>query len=263
MVPDRFDDRARSYTPARVGLYNEANRDHPEVRETERQLLISRLDLEPGMVVCDVGAGGGYLAEGIDLALDGDVRVVCVENSESFLATIDDRFDKVLSSLGQIDLPADSADRICSLAGLHHQENKADFFAEAFRILKPCGRLVVADVLAGSPPALFLNDAVDRFTDIGHDGMFVEHSEMRTLIAGAGFEHAEEQYERYTWDLPSRADLTSFCRTLFRMNAASLAEVEAEIDRHLDVSESATGVHLHWSLIYASGVRASSPVDAV
>ena len=257
VVRDRFDDRAQSYTPQRVGLFNDANRANPEVRETERQLLISRLDLAPGMVVCDVDAGGGYLAEGIDRALGGDVRVICVENSKSFLDSIDGRFDKVLSSLGQIELPSDSADRVCSLAGLHHQEHKAQFFAEAFRILKPAGRLVVADVLAGTPPAQFLNDSVDRFTDIGHDGMFVDRDEFRILLADAGFEQAEEQYEQFTWNISSRDHLVSFCRTLFRMNGASQAEVAAEIDRHLEVSESATGVHLHWSLIYAAGVRAA------
>ena len=51
---DRFDDRARSYTPARVGLFNEANRRYPEVRSTERQLLIDRLDLKPGLTVCEL-----------------------------------------------------------------------------------------------------------------------------------------------------------------------------------------------------------------
>ena len=250
---DRFDVRAQSYSPARVGLFNQANRRYPEARATERALLIERLNLEPGLAICDVGAGGGYLAEGIDAVLPGECRILCVENSGAFLDSIDDRFDKILSSLCRIDLADAMVDRVSCLAGLHHQERKGDFFREAHRILRPGGRVVVADVLDGSPPAKFLNDSVDRYTDIGHDGMFLHPGELTGLMTEAGFDNASEQYEEYTWNFPDRKTMIWFCQTLFRMGKATPQQVEQEIDRYLQVTESPSGVHLHWSLIYANG----------
>ncbi len=166
---DSFDRRAEKYTRNRIDLYNDAIRRLPHAREKERQLVIDQLRLACGQDICDVGAGGGYLSEGIDEALNGECRISCIENSQHFLDSIPDKYEKVLSSLNRVQLADGSFDRIAALAGLHHLEHKQDFFHEAYRLLKQTGRLVVADVLADSPQARFLNGPVDQFTDIGHD----------------------------------------------------------------------------------------------
>jgi cyclopropane fatty-acyl-phospholipid synthase-like methyltransferase len=255
-APDRFDERASKYTRARIELYNKATSILPHAREKERQLVIDQLRLSPGLTVCDVGAGGGYLSEGIEGATNGNCRIVCIENSQHFLDSIPGRFEKHLFSLHDIHLPDRSFDRIASLAGLHHLERKRDFFREAYRLLGEGGRLVVADVLAHTPPAEFLNGPVDRYTDIGHDGMFFERGELMDLCLDSGFSSVGEMYCQYTWDFPDHESMRSYCQTLFRMTKATPEEVDTAIRDHLEIIRTSRGVHLAWSLLTVSADKA-------
>jgi SAM-dependent methyltransferase len=250
---DRFDERAARYTSARVGLYNEANARHPRAREAERGVVIDRLALRPGLTICDVGAGGGYLADGIRERLDGRCRIVCVENSVAYCESISPAHGRVSSSLLCLALADASVDRVAVLAGLHHQDDKAGFLREAHRVLKPGGRIVVADVREGSGPARFLTQAVDRWSDMGHDATFLDGDGFASLLGRAGFDDVVVEDESYTWDLPHEDALVDYCRSLFRMTRAAPADVRDELHRHLRVTEDHGGAHLHWSLTCAVG----------
>jgi len=252
---DPFDNRAAGYSAARVREFNEANERYPRARETERRLLIDLLDLSPGLRVCDVSAGGGYLSDGIRERLAGDCRIICLENSPEFCRSVPLRYQRVLSSLRDIALRDSSVDRVACLAGLHHQMDKERFFLEAHRILQPGGRIAVGDVLVGSAAARFLNEAVDRWSDLGHDGMFLVPGQLTVLLEEAGFAEIREELQDYTWSLPDFGELVWFCKTLFRMTRAGLDEVASELRRYLSIDVDGAGAHLHWSLVYATAVR--------
>jgi SAM-dependent methyltransferase len=252
-VHDAFDERAAAYTRERIELFNEANARWPQARATERRLLIERLDLRPGLTICDVGAGGGYLSDGIYEALGGACRIVCVENSAHFAESLADPYEKVVCSLSDLHLESASVDRVACLAGIHHQRDKARFFREAYRIARSGGSIAVGDVLAGSPPARFLNEAVDRHSDLGHDGMFLAAGELSALMHAAGFRELSETHHCYTWNFPDEPAMVRFCGSLFRMTKATPAQVAEELRRHLRIDVDRTGARLHWGLLFASG----------
>jgi len=248
---DSFDRRAATYDAARIRQYNEANAACRSARAIERDILVDLLELTPGLAICDVAAGGGYLADGIYDRLDGSCRIVCVENSTHFSESLPARYERLLCSLSDIDLESGTMDRIACLAGVHHQEDKQRFFDEAFRVLRPGGLLGVGDVLCGSPPARFLNEAVDRWSDLGHGGMFLAPGELSGLMENAGFSDVAESVHEYTWNFPELGDLVWFCKTLFRMTRAELGDVETELRRYLEIDVEPDAARLHWSLVYA------------
>jgi len=255
-VRDRFDARAATYTRARVGLFNEANVQHPQARRAERRVVIDRLALEDGLTICDVGAGGGYLADGIRARLDGCCRIVCVENSIAYCESIPPVHGRVQSSLSHLALADASVDRVACLAGLHHQGDKLRFLREARRVLKPGGLIVVADVREGTGPARFLNEAVNRWSDMGHDATFLDGCGLRSLLESAGFGDVVAEDESYTWDLPDEDALVEYCRLLFRMTRATSADVREELHRYLRVDLDDSGARLHWSLMCGRGTKA-------
>lgn len=194
----------------RGDLYNEATLIHPLARDIERQILIDFLQLESHHIVCDVPAGGGYLAEGIRNYLENPNQIICVEPSDKFAEDIDAAFTKRIASMNELPFSDNTVDRVGSLAGLHHHAEKVRFFNEAYRILKKGGILAVGDVLEGTNIGQFLNGPVDRFSATGHCGLFLKEGECEMMLREAGFDDVEEKHISYFWTFDSEEQMIRY-----------------------------------------------------
>lgn len=174
----------------------------PWARRMEFERAIALADLQSGHVVADIPAGGGYL-RGL---VPNDVRLVAVKTSAIFLRQNQSAFagdsQLMCSDLREIPLPANSLDRIISLAGAHHLHDKAAFYHEAWRLLKPGGVFVLADVEENSRVAHFLNNWVHTHNSRGHEGVFLDCNVTRELGV-SGFEIEGATLLVYMWEFDS------------------------------------------------------------
>ena len=112
-----------------------------------QRLMISKLELSPGMTVVDIGCGlGGPMRR---VAREADVRVVGINASEvqcnnarrlNAAAGLDDTTDCLLSSFMEMSAIADQTfDRGYAIESTCHAADKVAAFTEIFRTLKPGG----------------------------------------------------------------------------------------------------------------------------
>ena len=226
----------------RGSVYDRAMRRFPLARAQEFQQLVQAVPLQPGMLVADVPAGGGYLRQ----YLPQNCRW---QGHEPCAAFQGGHGTRAASSL--LPLPwADAAvDVVMSLAGIHHLDDKTPLFAEWLRVVKPRGRLVVSDVAAQSDVARFLDDFVGRHNSTGHQGAFLGRNTVDTLRA-LGWLVDHHAIVNFDWVFPDRQAMAAFCHELFDLQNVSLEQTEAAIESRLGVSTLANGdVGMRWSLM--------------
>jgi arsenite methyltransferase len=158
--------------------------------------------LEPGEVVLDLGSGGGIdvllsakrvgptgKAYGLDmtdemLALAREnQKTAGVENVEFLKGTIEN-----------IPLPDNTVDVIISNCVINLSGDKDRVLREAFRVLKPGGRLAVSDVvIRGEVPAQ-IRKSMELW--VGCIAGALEETEYRQKLEGAGFESIDVEPTR-------------------------------------------------------------------
>lgn len=237
----------------RADSYHEAMQRWPRAREREFELIVEEGRIAPGEVVCDVPAGGGYLRHALP---DGCAAVHFVETAPYFYEHCpeDDRHRRHLCELESLALADRSVDCVLSLAALHHVEDRPAVYREFHRILRPGGRLVVADVAAGSAVAGFLNEFVDAANSMGHEGLFLVDEDRRGLES-AGFAIESDRVIDYHWRFADAAEMGAYCRRLFGLDLADETAVAEGARRYLGTVALDGGIGMNWALRFIGARR--------
>jgi arsenite methyltransferase len=155
--------------------------------------------LEPGEVVVDLGSGGGFDCFLAAKEVGHSGHVIGVDMTPDMLSkaranALKGMFDNVEFRLGEIEhLPiADAtADVVISNCVINLSPDKPQVFLDAFRVLKPGGRLAISDVVATAElPEDIRNDA-DLIAGCMGNASRIE--DLEKMIRDAGFEQIRIQ----------------------------------------------------------------------
>ena len=128
-------------------------------REERSDLLVTALQLKPGMVVADIGAGTGYLARRMAAALMPGGRVLAVDVQPEMVSMLQSMvrqtgLTQIEPSLGtevDVKLPASSIDLAIMVDVYHELEFPHEVMASIMRALRPGGQLVFVEYRAEDP----------------------------------------------------------------------------------------------------------------
>ncbi len=197
--------------------------------------------LRPGEVVLDLGSGAGFDAFLAAREVGPSGRVIGVDMTDAMLekARANARaggFDNVEFRKGTIeDLPLEdeSVDVVISNCVINLSPEKSRVFAEAFRVLRPGGRLMISDIVLERPLPEAVAASLGAY--LGCIGGASLRSAYLETIAKAGFGTVEIESEAcfaraYSVDHP--------------MVVAGAAELGASPEEAMAFLETVTSVHV-------------------
>lgn len=230
--------------------YHRAMTTWPQARRAEFEAALAWLDLAPGLSVCDVPSGGGYLGDFLaGPELEG-LHLSCVETSAVFARSCPGSQTTLCERVSEIPFENSTFDRVLSLAGVHHLGSKAPFFREVRRLLQPVsGRFVLADVLADSPADRFLNGFVHEHSSMGHEGDFLTLKTAEEMHDG-GLQVLRAELVSYPWVFPDEAAMVTYCTWMFGIDQATPEQVLAGIAENLGYTCSGHGCAMNWQLYF-------------
>ena len=153
--------------------------------------------LNPGETVLDLGSGGGIDVllsarrvgpTGKAYGLDMTDEMLALARANQKQAGVDN-VEFLKGEIENIPLPDDSVDVIISNCVINLSSDKDRVLREAFRVLKPGGRLAVSDVVVTGEIPAEIRKNVELW--IGCIAGALRDSDYTAKLAGAGFENIE------------------------------------------------------------------------
>jgi ubiquinone/menaquinone biosynthesis C-methylase UbiE len=154
-------------------------------------------ELSPGEVVLDLGSGGGIDCFLAARRVGPSGRVIGLDMTPDMVKLARRNAKKVGASnvefrYGEIEdmpLPDQSADVIISNCVINLSPDKDAVFAEAFRVLRPGGRLSVSDIVTRGELPQSVRDRLDAW--VGCLAGALDESDYVDKIRAAGFEDVQ------------------------------------------------------------------------
>ncbi len=171
-----------------AGVAQTANPRRDSIEEPER--VMAATGVESGMVIGEVGAGGGYFTFWLSHGVGPTGKVYANDIDRSALSSLERRRDRegvtnietVLGTVEDPRLPAGALDMVFIVNAFHDLERPVELLANLLPSLKPGGVVVI----------------MDREREKASDRHFLTRAEVEEIVGRSAFEIARvETFLRY------------------------------------------------------------------
>ncbi len=122
------------------------------------EVVVKSMNLKPGNVVADIGAGTGYFTRRFAVAVGQNGKALGLDIEKSMVNHMNEEAKKMglnnyearVVKTDDPELPANSVDVIFLCNTYHHIENRVDYFRNVSRSLKNNGRIIIVDYYKNS-----------------------------------------------------------------------------------------------------------------
>jgi tocopherol O-methyltransferase len=195
------------------GYWTSGRESAAQAAQALTELVAERLGSAAGQRLCDIGCGYGATAEHMAAAHGAAVIGLTISAAQARVAQARrpaaGAFECLQRDWLDNDLPSGSFDGAYAIESSEHMIDKARFFTEAARVLRPGGRLVVCAWLARSDPTPFeVRHLLEPICREGRLPSMGSREEYEQLAADAGliarrFDDASARVRR-TWAICAR-----------------------------------------------------------
>jgi len=243
--------------------YRRANDGHPYARAFEILHMLKYVNPQEGQTIVEFGTGNGILTMPLAKAVEQKGKVITLDDSVGALEGIRSKArehglaiepvlqDQSYFETGRTSLPDSVADTVTSIATMHHyDENKEMAFREFYRLLKPGGTLVIADVADNTAPQRYFDGFVHYVCSVGHDHRFLDKRQTEDLCKKTNLELCSWHLEFVPWVFDSEEQAMRFLHRLHDATCAPQESLEGAM-RYLRTFELEGRFALSWELFYA------------
>ncbi|TSD01392.1 MAG: protein-L-isoaspartate(D-aspartate) O-methyltransferase [Parcubacteria group bacterium Athens0714_25] len=251
--------------------YRKAHLNNLGVRKNELEKIISLINPRKEDIVLEIGTGSGFLT--IPLAKlcthvftadinNGNLNEIKRKTTKLPIKTIlikpkeKNFFSKIYFN---------KFDKVATLATLHHFDNKKDdsgesgrikLLKETYNLLKPNGKLVIADVLHNTNTQKYFN-ALDNplfCYPNGHPHDFFSKERLQKILKNIGFSEVKIEVLNMPWNFKNIDEAKNFIHLLHNANCAKQKSLELA-KKILGLNKTNGYFQLNWQLFFLTATK--------